>query len=213
MRGVVENDASYAREPAVGIYIDDVYHSTVVGSALNLADIDHIEVKLGPQGTLEGNASIGGSISLYSKLPKGDNTGYLEATYGSFNKMQLDGAFDTTIAPDLFMRVSGSFEHQDGYVDVLDFACEMNARGTPQLAGTLPSSSPGSYQRGCKVDEEGGYERFLGQDDVAVCAWRQVRSQLLHRLLQERRSELARAAREDDQPLSKPQRARPGVQP
>ncbi len=70
MRGVVENDASYAREPAVGIYIDDVYHSTVVGSALNLNDLDRVEVKRGPQGTLEGNASIGGSISLYSKLPQ-----------------------------------------------------------------------------------------------------------------------------------------------
>ncbi len=114
MRGVVENDASYAREPAVGLYIDDVYHSTVVGAAINLADIDHVEVKRGPQGTLEGNASIGGSISIFSKTPKGDNTGYVEATYGSFHKMQLDAAFDTTIAPNLFMRVSGSLEHQDG---------------------------------------------------------------------------------------------------
>jgi iron complex outermembrane recepter protein len=156
MRGVVENDASYAREPAVGIYIDDVYHSTVVGAALNLADIDRVEVKRGPQGTLEGNASIGGSISLYSKLPKGDDTGYIEATYGSFNKIQVDAAFDTRIAQDLFMRISGSLEHQDGFVDLLDFTCEMNALGTPQLAGALPVSSPGSYQRGCKIGEEGG---------------------------------------------------------
>lgn len=156
MRGVVENDASYATEPAVGIYIDDVYHSTVVGAALNLADIDHVEVKRGPQGTLEGNASIGGSISLYSKLPQGDDSGYIEAMYGSFNKVQVDGAFDTTIAPDLFMRVSGSVEHQDGYVDVLDFTCEMQKLGTPQLSGSLPVSSLGSYERGCKTGEEGG---------------------------------------------------------
>ena len=156
MRGVVENDASYAREPAVGVYIDDVYHSTVVGAALNLADIDRVEVKRGPQGTLEGNASIGGSISLYSKTPKGDDTGYIEGTYGSFNKIQVDAAFDTKLMPDLFMRVSGSVEHQDGFVDLLDFTCQMQAQGTPQLAGTLPLSSPGSYQRGCKIGEEGG---------------------------------------------------------
>jgi iron complex outermembrane recepter protein len=156
MRGVAENDASYATEPAVGIYIDDVYHSTVVGAALNLNDIDHVEVKRGPQGTLEGNASIGGSISLYSKLPTGDNTGYIEALYGSFNKVQVDGAFDTTIAPDLFMRISGSVEHQDGYVNILDFTCEMQKLGTPQLAGTLPVSSLGSYERGCKTGTEGG---------------------------------------------------------
>jgi iron complex outermembrane receptor protein len=156
MRGVVENDASYASEPAVGIYIDDVYHGTVVGAALNLADIDHVEVKRGPQGTLEGNASIGGSISLYSKLPQGDNSGYIDAQYGSFNKVQIDAAFDTKIAPDLFARISGSVEHQDGFVDILDFTCEMQKLGTPQLAGTLPVSSLGSFERGCKTGEEGG---------------------------------------------------------
>ncbi len=52
--------------------------------------------------------------------------------------------------------MSGSLEHQDGYVDVLDFTCMMNKLGTPELAGTFPTSSVGSEQRGCKVDEEGG---------------------------------------------------------
>ncbi len=175
MRGVAENDASYAREPAVGIYIDDVYHSTVVGSAINLADIDHVEVKRGPQGTLEGNASIGGSISIYSQQPKGDDTGYISVLYGSFKKEQLDGAFDTTILPNLYMRVSGSIERQDGYVNLLDFTCEMRALGTPALAGSFPAQ-PGSYQRGCKTGTEGGTNdssvkamfRYVPNDDLEL---------------------------------------------
>jgi iron complex outermembrane recepter protein len=175
MRGVAENDASYAREPAVGIYIDDVYHSTVVGSAIDLNDIDHVEVKRGPQGTLEGNASIGGSINIYSQQPKGDDSGFLSVLYGSFNKVQLDGAFDTTILPNLYMRVSGSIEHQDGYVKLLDFTCEMDKLGTPQLAGSFPAQ-PGSSQRGCQTGTEGGTAdssvkvmlRYVPNDDLEL---------------------------------------------
>lgn len=175
IRGVSESDTSYAREPGVGIYIDDVYHSTVVGSAINLNDVDHVEVKRGPQGTLEGNASIGGSISIYSVQPKGDDTGYVSLLYGSFHKMQLDGAFDTTILPNLYMRLSGSIEHQDGYVDLLDFTCMMNKLGTPALAGSFPAQ-PGSYQRGCKTGTEGGTRdssvkamfRYVPNDDLEL---------------------------------------------
>ena len=80
MRGVTAGDYSFARDPAVGIYVDDVYHSTLVGANIDLADIERIEVKRGPQGTLAGNASIAGSISIYSKQPKGDDSGFFAAS-------------------------------------------------------------------------------------------------------------------------------------
>ena len=157
MRGVTAGDYSFEAFPAVGIYVDDVYHSTMVGSILDLTDIDRIEVKRGPQGTLAGNASIAGSISIYSKVPKGDDTGYLSIGYGSFDKTEFKGAFDASLIPDtLFMRISGLSRHQDGYVDQLDFTCEMNALGTPQLAGTFPTADNSAYQRGCKVGTFGG---------------------------------------------------------
>ncbi len=70
MRGVSAGDYSYATEPAVGIYVDDVYHNTMFGSALDLSDLDRVEVKRGPQGTLSGFANIAGTISLYSKVPR-----------------------------------------------------------------------------------------------------------------------------------------------
>ena len=159
MRGVVENDASFAHAPAVAIYVDGVYHSTVVGSALDLTDLDHIEVDRGPQSTLSGNASIGGAIKLFTKEPTGNNTGYLTFGYGSYNELTSTGAFDMTLAPNLFMRVSGHFKRQDGYVKSLDFTCMMNLRGTPQLAGTLQTSQPDVASHGCKIGENGGGTR------------------------------------------------------
>lgn len=156
MRGVSQNDASYARAPAVAIYIDDIYHATAVGSELDLTDIERVEVDRGPQSTLSGNASIGGAIKLYTAQPKGDDSGYLSVTTGSFNELSTVGAFDTTIAPNLYARVSGHWKRQNGYVDLLDFTCEMNRLGTPALAGSFPTSQPDVIAHGCKTGEEGG---------------------------------------------------------
>ncbi|MEP7245219.1 MAG: TonB-dependent receptor [Gammaproteobacteria bacterium] len=178
MRGVTAGDYSFARDPAVGIYVDDVYHSTLVGANLDLSDVDHIEVKRGPQGTLAGNASIGGTISIYSKQPKGDDTGFFSASYGSRNAVELKGAYDTAISENLFIRVSGQSKRQDGYVDQLDFTCEMKRLGTPELAGKFPSADRSAFQRDCKTGTFGGTNlgagqvmlRYVASDDLEFSA-------------------------------------------
>ena len=178
MRGVTAGDYSFEAFPAVGIYVDDVYHSTMVGSVLDLTDIDHIEVKRGPQGTLSGNASIAGSINIFSKTPKGDDTGSFSAAYGSYNEIELKGAFDTALIPDkLFMRISGVSRKQDGYVDQLDFTCEMQRLGTPQLAGSFPTADNSAYERDCKIGSFGGTDLGAGKDDGALPGDRQTGTQ------------------------------------
>jgi len=157
IRGVTAGDYNFTFEPSVGIYVDDVYHNTLFGSALDLMDLDRVEVLRGPQGTLFGNASIGGAIRLFSKTPQGDDTGYLQAGYGSFNQVDLKGAFDVSLVPDkLFLRIAGVTNKQDGYVNQLDFTCEMKQLGTPALSGTFPLAEPSSYQNGCKIGTFGG---------------------------------------------------------
>ncbi len=81
IRGVGQSDLSPSVEPGVGIYIDDIYFGTVTASAFDLIDLDRVEVLRGPQGTLSGMNSEGGSIKLYSKAPQGQG-GYVEATVG-----------------------------------------------------------------------------------------------------------------------------------
>src|SRR3546814_1594032 len=80
IRGVGQSDFNPAYEPGVGMYVDDVYYSTLTGSIMDLLDLDRVEILRGPQGTLAGKNSIGGAVKLYSKEPVGDNTGYVSAT-------------------------------------------------------------------------------------------------------------------------------------
>jgi iron complex outermembrane recepter protein len=176
LRGVTAGDYSFARDPAVGIYIDDVYHSTMVGADIDMSDLERIEVKRGPQGTLSGNASIGGTISMYSKAPKGDDSGYFSVAYGNLNAVEAKGAYDFGITDKLFVRASGQMKRRDGYLDQLDFTCMMDALGTPELAADFPVRDNSAYQRGCKIGTFGGTNvsdvrlkaRYLASDDLEL---------------------------------------------
>ncbi|HTV78214.1 MAG TPA: TonB-dependent receptor [Steroidobacteraceae bacterium] len=147
IRGVGQADFNFAEEPGVGIYVDDVYYATLTGSMLDLLDLDHVEVARGPQGTLAGMNSEGGSIKLYSRKPTGNNDGYLEATYGRFDRTEVRGAGEFAIVPnELFVRISGVARHQDGYVTRYDYACSHPGSGVPSAA----------LDQGCVLGTEGG---------------------------------------------------------
>jgi len=121
IRGVGQVDFNYALDPGVGVYVDDVFIPTLSSSLLELMDLDRIEVLRGPQGTLAGKNSIGGSIKLFSAKPEGSGEGYLRATYGSFDRIELRGMADFELSENLFARVSGFGRSVDGYVTQLDY--------------------------------------------------------------------------------------------
>ena len=108
IRGIGQSDGHPGLEPGVGLYVDDVYHGLMLGSEMDLTDLDRIEVLRGPQGTLSGKNSIGGSIKLFSKKPDDNTDGYAEAGYGSFNRINVRAGGNFTLIQDkLYVRVSG----------------------------------------------------------------------------------------------------------
>ncbi|HTN14729.1 MAG TPA: TonB-dependent receptor [Sphingomonadaceae bacterium] len=154
IRGVGQRDTSFALEPGVGIYVDDVYLPTLHGSMLSLVDLDRVEILRGPQGTLAGQNAIGGAIKLYSKKPDGSNDGYVSATYGSYNRMELRGAANFTLAEDhLYARLSGAAVKKDGYITRYDYRCT-------HPTSTIPSTVTGTD---CKIGTDGGKEYVAGR--------------------------------------------------
>jgi iron complex outermembrane recepter protein len=150
IRGVGQYDFDFAFEPGVGIYIDDVYHPFTLGSQIDLLDLERVEVLRGPQGTLYGRGSIGGTIRYVTKRPEGDNTGSIEVTMGDYDRIDLRASYDFAIADNLFARVAGVSRSRDGYQKVIDFPCAF-----PELAGDLNPRSA-NREKNCKIGTQGG---------------------------------------------------------
>ncbi|MDB6012122.1 MAG: hypothetical protein JWL65_4372 [Gammaproteobacteria bacterium] len=150
IRGIGQSDGHPGLEPGVGLYVDDVYHGIMLGSEMDLTDLDRIEVLRGPQGTLSGKNSIGGAIKLFSKKPGDDTDGYAEASYGSFNRINLRAGGNFTLIQDkLYVRISGTSKTANGYMTRLDYGC-VNPASSGIFQGGLAS--------GCKLGTEGGQD-------------------------------------------------------
>lgn len=71
IRGVAAPQGYLGMESAIGVYLDDVPISEGGSQPdLNLYDVDRVEVLRGPQGTLYGSASLGGTIRIITNQPK-----------------------------------------------------------------------------------------------------------------------------------------------
>ncbi|MFC7048683.1 TonB-dependent receptor [Emcibacter nanhaiensis] len=114
IRGVGQTDFNHNVDPGVGVYIDGVYLARSVGSVLGLLDVERIEVLRGPQGTLFGKNTIGGAVNVTTRKPGGEFEGKLNATYGRFDRFQINGMINIPLNEDkLALRLSGSTESQD----------------------------------------------------------------------------------------------------
>jgi iron complex outermembrane receptor protein len=135
-----------AGEPEVGLYYDDIPITGLPGGALDtgdrqpdikLWDIDRIEVLRGPQGTLYGDGSMGGTVRIISKRPVLDSfqaaTQLAGATTadGGGPSWRWSGMVNLPIVSDvLAIRLAGYYRDEGGWIDDIDRP-EVPLRQTP----------------------------------------------------------------------------------
>ena len=118
IRGAGQDDFVTTNEPSVGIYLDGVYIGRVAGAALDLLDIDRVEVMRGPQGTLYGRNTIGGAVNVITKDPDNQFGGYVEGVYGSRDRFDFLGSVNIPIIEDMLaIRAAYVHHEEDGWID------------------------------------------------------------------------------------------------
>lgn len=121
MRGI----SVFGGLPTVGVYLNEMPLNgefIQAGMDVRLVDVERIEVLRGPQGTLYGQGSMGGTVRYITTEPKLDTFGgRFEAEGASIDRGGVDwgtkGAINVPIVPDQFaVRLAEDYEHFGGWV-------------------------------------------------------------------------------------------------
>lgn len=114
LRGGSSSLTAAGAEGAVGLFIDDQYYGGPGDFEIDLFDVERIEVLRGPQGTLFGRNTTGGSINVVTKKPTEENEGKIEVTYGNYNLVQIKGLVNGKISDNLFGLLTFASTSRDG---------------------------------------------------------------------------------------------------
>ncbi|MFO0450622.1 MAG: TonB-dependent receptor [Pseudomonadota bacterium] len=117
IRGIGQSDLLQTTDPGVGLFVDGVYVARAVGSLLDVADVERVEILRGPQGTLFGRNTIGGAINVTTRDPGTEFGGAARVTVGSDDRLEAFARLDAPLSPTLRSKLTVASFDQDGYVE------------------------------------------------------------------------------------------------
>jgi iron complex outermembrane recepter protein len=118
IRGLGNNVSVYndGLEPAVGVYLDQVYLARPGQTVFDLVDLDRVEILRGPQGTLFGKNTSAGAVVISTRAPSFTPEFGGDATYGRYDFRQVHAyASGGLVGDTLAARISFSKTDRDGY--------------------------------------------------------------------------------------------------
>ena len=121
IRGIGSNSAVAGVEPSSTFHLDGVYAGRPAMVSVGLMDVERIEVLRGPQGTLYGRNSVGGTVNIVSRQPTNTLATRGRVLAGADDKLRVEGAVSGPLAAN---RLMGRFAFlrgsHDGYVKDLE---------------------------------------------------------------------------------------------
>jgi outer membrane receptor protein involved in Fe transport len=117
LRGSRQNNVGTEAEQSVGIFEDGVYVPTSTQALGSYVDVQRIEVLRGPQGTLYGRNTFGGTINIITNDPTYDAFyGNASALYGDYNRIRLEGIANIPLSDNFAFRIAAMMDQHDGYI-------------------------------------------------------------------------------------------------
>tara|TARA_B100000925_G_scaffold182830_1_gene138090 strand:+ start:267 stop:2666 length:2400 start_codon:yes stop_codon:yes gene_type:complete len=119
IRGVGdETNQNAIAAPSVALHMDGIFIASKFSLRTDFIDLERIEVLRGPQGTLFGQNSTGGTVNVISKLPSFDSfEGKADITLGNYNLSKVRGSFNTPLSENIATRNSFVITDRDGFTD------------------------------------------------------------------------------------------------
>ena len=116
IRGIGSSDDGAGGDPSVLIFQDDVVFARASGAAVNMFDVQRIEVLRGPQSTLYGKNAVGGAVHVVTNDPTDQFGGSLAVTaLGDHDRFESTGVLNVPINDELQFRIAATTKESDGY--------------------------------------------------------------------------------------------------
>ena len=117
IRGVGMQSFQASDTPSVGLFLDEVFQTSMAVMGAHLFDIERVEVIKGPQGDVFGRNTNGGAVSYFTRKPSREANGYVRASYGKWERSEVQAAVGGPLGENLSGRLSLlSVQQDDGWV-------------------------------------------------------------------------------------------------
>lgn len=117
IRGVGAVDHQALTPSAAAVHVDGVFLATNVQASLLAYDLERVEVLKGPQGALQGRNASSGSINFITAAPTDAFEGYLDLSYGRFDRMDAQLALSGPLTSRVRGRIAARALSQEAVID------------------------------------------------------------------------------------------------
>ena len=117
IRGVRTENVAVNADTTIGYFVDGIYKSRAQQAMLGFVDVGRVEILRGPQGTLFGRNTFGGSVAITTNEPvlRAFESG-LSFQLGSFGKFRTEGVFNVPLGDTVAVRIAGVVDRADPWV-------------------------------------------------------------------------------------------------
>jgi len=117
IRGVGdETNQNAIAAPSVALHMDGIFIASKFALRTDFIDLERIEILRGPQGTLFGQNSTGGTINVISQKPSFDaKKGKFDLSTGNYGLVKMRGAINIPLSEKVATRMSLVSTKRDGF--------------------------------------------------------------------------------------------------
>ncbi len=161
--------------PPVATYVDD----TPLFFNMRLQDLDRVEVLRGPQGTLYGSGSLGGTIRFVMNAPdpsgfdaKGQ-VGISKTAHTHTTNEDINGMINLPLSNTLALRINAGASDDAGFVNQTNLFA-LDAGGVPQLTQPTSAGNPVGLnpQIGVKTFAQNGVNSYQYRNARVALLWK-----------------------------------------
>ncbi len=115
IRGIGSDETGIGGDASTAVFVDGVYLGRTGMHAVDVYDMEQIEILRGPQGTLWGKNVVGGTLNFQTAKPVDGFRGRLQLTGGTANTLQSEGMVNIPVTNYLKARFAFATKDSGGY--------------------------------------------------------------------------------------------------